>query len=681
MAIVRGLTVALDARSQRTRKELQKSNRDIKRYSRQARREFKNLARATRQSLVIATGAIAALGANALRTSDELAKASRNAGLGAREYQRLAHAFQISGASASTLTKASTSLSRQIYQLGLDSKEATDAFDALGLNFADIQNLTPGNALNLVLDRLRGVSDESQRTAVAMTLLGRAGKELGTVLETSGSDFAAIQDRFERLGGVIEGRLLNNAERFNDEMTVLAQVMRAQFATGILDAVGSTAEFDDTIRSLGEAARALGDGIARLIQFAVKHRDTIVNLGIAYGVYRVATSRLTTSVFGFARAIGAGGAVAAGGATLVGSLVALKAILVVGGTAGVIYGISKLREELNETFTATRDLNEEVRKSGSLWERFLAASAGGTSGTGLIEINITAPIREFNTIIDESLGKMKSFLDLSGRITGAGAPVGDIPSSRNFRSLNQLRDEDRRRRALAAEPGRRFRSAASETALTASERRELLVAAGATIQSQSQQSASRFGTRRGFTRGQGGQFLPGTVGSQIQDRLAGIEERNRQNAELEKTAMEFRDNLTGKFRSILGAADFSDLGDTLLNNIQSSLLEKASQGLADFFIDSLGFSGGGFLGGLLGFAEGGVVPGRRGEPRLAVVHGQERVLTPEERTSFRETMQSVVNNYTFIGDMDRAVRKSYMKLIPEISVGVAQYNREQSAGA
>ncbi len=59
--------------------------------------------------------------------------------------------------------------------------------------------------------------------------------------------------------------------------------------------------------------------------------------------------------------------------------------------------------------------------------------------------------------------------------------------------------------------------------------------------------------------------------------------------------------------------------------------------------------GGGIAGPVPGFAEGGVVPGPRGSPQLAVVHGGEEVLTPAQRMAPRQTAAPVVVNVEFSG--------------------------------
>jgi len=81
------------------------------------------------------------------------------------------------------------------------------------------------------------------------------------------------------------------------------------------------------------------------------------------------------------------------------------------------------------------------------------------------------------------------------------------------------------------------------------------------------------------------------------------------------------------------------------------------------------------LGNLMGFASGGTVPGPIGAPRLAIVHGQERVLTPSQAAnagndgaSAPMALESTIN---FGGNVDSAFASAFMKLIRNGSITIA----------
>lgn len=186
----------------------------------------------------------------------------------------------------------------------------------------------------------------------------------------------------------------------------------------------------------------------------------------------------------------------------------------------------------------------------------------------------------------------------------------------------------------------------------------------------------------------------------------------------------FADVLTGTLSSALRTGNFSGIGKSLLGNLLDSfggdafqnglkglsnslsegfsgLFKNLASSLSGLFGGSGGigglfsglfssvrnlFNGGGGLGGLfqggngsnlLGFATGGVVPGPVGSPQLALVHGGERVLTPEHQRMTRGAQgdRGVVLNLTFntTGNVDEATQRALRSSSNQISRSVETY--------
>ena len=113
-----------------------------------------------------------------------------------------------------------------MFDLSRGSKLSEESFRRLGLTFENIQNLNPEQQLRLVLDRLRGIENEAERTAVAMQLFGRAGRELGTLLRTSADDMNEMEQRARDLGLVMSNEAAQNAEFLNDRLSELSKVVQ-----------------------------------------------------------------------------------------------------------------------------------------------------------------------------------------------------------------------------------------------------------------------------------------------------------------------------------------------------------------------------------------------------------------------------------------------------------------------
>ena len=137
----------------------------------------------------------------------------------------------------------------------------------------------------------------------------------------------------------------------------------------------------------------------------------------------------------------------------------------------------------------------------------------------------------------------------------------------------------------------------------------------------------------------------GKIADDFEGGIAGIGERlnNIQVPEFNNIGINLVDNLKNSLANAIATGNFRDIGTNLLRNIGTSL---ARSGIDDIFgslgggrrPSGSGGGGGGFLDTilgfgrrLLGFQQGGVVPGAPGSPVLALVHGQEEILTPEQR--------------------------------------------------
>lgn len=388
------ISVSLSADTRRLQTDLRRARFQWQKYSRNVRRDLQTAFRGVGRLAAGAAGAFAAATADALRFSDEIAKQARNAGLSADEFQRLSYAYQIAGSSQKALTKGTQQLQRNLQQAGDGLNTYVRAFERVGLSADDLISLSTANKLRTVIGALQGIDDQTVRTATSLELLGGAGRELGTILADP-AGFEEAQRRFENLGGILDERLLGNAEKLNDELFTLAQVMRAQFATALLEAVGHTGNWDSTIQRAGSTVREVTGGILDGAQAVLEYRRQIEAAAIALGV-SVLTTRLTAFVAVLAAIPGA---VRAANAVLISFAArwaalgtAIQAAGVAVAAGAVVYQIGQLtsvigryRDEMDALERSTGDLedttarlNERLAKLGITREQLRASPIIGT---------------------------------------------------------------------------------------------------------------------------------------------------------------------------------------------------------------------------------------------------------------------------------------------------------------
>jgi hypothetical protein len=187
-----------------------------------------------------------ALTKRAMDNADAMAKQARSLGLANREYQRLSLVAKEAGVEMGQL---GTML--QTMQRGIAGN--VEAFGALGVSIADIRGQSPEAQFAAIAEALDRVQDPAQKTALAMQVFGRSGRDAINMLadyRAKAADAAAFQ---ERLGIAIGEVATGNIERANDAVGRLGQVMDGlgnRLATAVAPAVERTA---NAIISMAEA--------------------------------------------------------------------------------------------------------------------------------------------------------------------------------------------------------------------------------------------------------------------------------------------------------------------------------------------------------------------------------------------------------------------------------------------
>ena len=179
----------------------------------------------------VALGAVLAAGAafkglNALvnqaaQLGDELAKTSKQIGVGAQALQEIRFAARIAGASTADVTKGLRTLAKNANEAGQGVKSFEQDFERLGVNVKDQQgNLKTTEVLfNEVGAALGGLESESEKVALAQTLLGRAGTKLLPLFNEGADAIKRQRDRANELGGVFDKQLLGLSEEMIDAQT------------------------------------------------------------------------------------------------------------------------------------------------------------------------------------------------------------------------------------------------------------------------------------------------------------------------------------------------------------------------------------------------------------------------------------------------------------------------------
>lgn len=226
---------------------------------------LKNAGKVAGKALTGATMAVAAgtalitkkLVDGAKKTSeygDNVDKMSQKIGISAESYQKWDYVMKRAGTNVDSLKMGMKTLSKQ-------AEKNSDAFQKLGISQEEVKNSSQEELFEKTVKGLAGMEQGTERAALATQLLGRAGVDMGPLLN-EGSD--AIEEQMkiaETYGMVMPDAAVKASAAFHDSLTTMSMTF-----TGLKN------------RMMGEflpAMTTVTDGLAKLFAGDMSGADAI----------------------------------------------------------------------------------------------------------------------------------------------------------------------------------------------------------------------------------------------------------------------------------------------------------------------------------------------------------------------------------------------------------------------
>lgn len=207
----------------------------------------------------------------------------------------LQRAFQNAGAGADSVGPTINRLQRAIVEAGQGGKEQAEAFNRLGLSIKSLKEKTPTDQLQAVAGALQNVGNDSDRTAIAMQLLGRSGGELIPLLRAMGVELDIARNQLGSTPEIID-KTAAQLDRIGDNFAAIGEKGK-EFMVGLLEKLGpGLADLTDRLANIDAA----GFG-AKLSEYAVKTAQWItetLRLSEALNLVETAVKGITTGNFG-----------------------------------------------------------------------------------------------------------------------------------------------------------------------------------------------------------------------------------------------------------------------------------------------------------------------------------------------------------------------------------------------
>lgn len=179
-----------------------------------------------------ATGALK-LAKDVGKTADDLITLSNQTGISTQQLQEWDYAMRFIDVDMNTMTSSMARLVRSMDNANKGSKDAVEAFEALGVSWKDSAGNMRSNqeVFSDLIDALGKIENETERDALAMRLFGRSAQELNPLIKAGSAELARLSQEAHKVGAVLSDDSLEAAGKFDDMMQTLEASTKGLVAT------------------------------------------------------------------------------------------------------------------------------------------------------------------------------------------------------------------------------------------------------------------------------------------------------------------------------------------------------------------------------------------------------------------------------------------------------------------
>lgn len=166
-------------------------------------------------------GLSAAFVAGANKTAqygDNIDKMSQKIGISAEAYQKWDYVMQRAGTSVDNLKMGMKTLSQQ-------AEKNSEEFQKLGISQEEVANLSQEDLFEKTIKGLANMEEGTERAVLASKLLGRAGVDLGPLLNEGSEAIEEQMEIAEKYGMVMPESAVKASAAFEDSMTTMHMTM------------------------------------------------------------------------------------------------------------------------------------------------------------------------------------------------------------------------------------------------------------------------------------------------------------------------------------------------------------------------------------------------------------------------------------------------------------------------
>lgn len=168
---------------------------------------------------VAATAGLLAITKAAAQRMDALKDEAVASGMSIESLQRLTHTYRELGVPQGAAANGSYRLAVALDEAVSGTEEARDKFSKLGLSYQQLASMTPDDALQQTLDKIRQLGSSRERLAALKDVFGKSGFGLAGAVNASNEELAIAKQRADAL--VLPTALVSDLADTNDAVEAM----------------------------------------------------------------------------------------------------------------------------------------------------------------------------------------------------------------------------------------------------------------------------------------------------------------------------------------------------------------------------------------------------------------------------------------------------------------------------
>ena len=199
-------------------KDTEKKTKDTAKQMEAMRKKAAEVGKAVAVGIGLGVTALTGLAMKASEATDRIDKMSLKVGLSRKAFQEWDYIMGQNGISIDSMQTGMNRITNLFDDLQKGSKTATEAFSRLGLNMENLAGKSKDDIFNLVIEKLQGISNETERAAIANDLFGKSGSELAPLLNAGADATEQLRQRAHELGLVLNDEAIDAGVKFGDTL-------------------------------------------------------------------------------------------------------------------------------------------------------------------------------------------------------------------------------------------------------------------------------------------------------------------------------------------------------------------------------------------------------------------------------------------------------------------------------